>query len=327
MELKDRFNRVHDYLRISLVDKCNLRCTYCMPENIRFLPQSHLMSDDEVYELSRIFVEDFGIKKIRFTGGEPLLRKGAGELMERIAGLGTKLAITTNGILLHDFLPTFERIGLRSLNISLDTLREDRFKEITRRGEFQAVMDNIQLALERGFRVKINVVAMRGLNEDEYIDFVRLTEKQDLHIRFIEFMPFDGNSWNWEKVFSYKEILALIGKEFSVQKLNDAPHSTAKAYQVDGFKGTFSVISTITEAFCSSCNRIRMTAEGKLRNCLFSRKETDLLSVLRAGEDVRPLITSSIHGKHEKLGGLPEFENEEALKQVLSNRAMVKIGG
>ncbi len=327
MQLIDRFDRVHDYLRISLVDKCNLRCTYCMPEHIRFLPQSHLMSNDEAFEIARIFVEDFGIRKIRLTGGEPLLRKDAGSLIERIAGLGTQLAITTNGLLLHDFLPLFRKVGLRSLNISLDTLREDRFLEITRRPGFTQVMENIRLALSEGFRVKVNVVAMRGVNEDEIVDFVRLTEKEDLHIRFIEFMPFDGNQWNWDKVYAFKEMLALIGNDYAIHKLNDAPHSTAKAYQVENFKGTFSVISTITEAFCSSCNRIRLTAEGKLRNCLFSKKETDLLGEFRAGNDIRPLIVSSILGKHEKLGGLPEFEDEAAVKKALSDRAMVKIGG
>lgn len=327
MQLKDRFDRVHDYLRISLIDKCNLRCTYCMPEHIQFLPKPHLMTDDEMVDLARIFVEEFGIRKIRLTGGEPLLRKGVGPLIERIGGLGTQLAITTNGLLLHDFLPTFQKVGLRSLNISLDTLREDRFLEITRRSGYAKVMENIRIALSEGFRVKINVVAMRGVNEDEFVEFIRLTEHEDLHIRFIEFMPFDGNKWNWDKVYSYREILELVEKEYPIAKLNDDPHSTAKAYQVEGFKGTFSVISTITEAFCSSCNRIRLTAEGKLRNCLFSKKETDLLTVLRSGEDVRPLIISSILGKHQKLGGLPEFEDEEAVKKALSERAMVKIGG
>ena len=327
MQLKDRFDRVHDYLRISLVDKCNLRCTYCMPENIRFLPQKALMSNEEAFEISRIFVEDFGIKKIRFTGGEPLLRKGAAPLIKQIATLSTKLAITTNGLLLHDFLPLFEKIGLRSLNISLDTLKADRFLDITRRPGFEKVMENIQLALDHGFRVKVNVVAMRGFNEDEVVDFVEWTRDQDLHVRFIEFMPFDGNRWNWDKVLSFKEILEIISAKHSIQKLNDAPHSTAKAFRVEGHQGTFSVISTITEAFCSSCNRIRLTAEGKLRNCLFSRSETDLLTPYRAGQDIRPLIEETILSKHKALGGLPEFEDEDAVTDALSNRAMVKIGG
>ncbi|MCL4103822.1 UNVERIFIED_CONTAM: hypothetical protein GTU68_029139 [Idotea baltica] len=298
-----------------------------MPENIRFAPQAHLMSREEMLQIATIFVEEFGIRKIRFTGGEPLLRKDAGPIMQDIAALGTKLAITTNAILLHQYLDQFAEMGLQSLNISLDTLKEDRFLEITRRPEFQQVMDNIQLALDRGFRVKINVVAMQGFNEDELVDFVELGRDKDVHIRFIEFMPFDGNQWNWEKVLPYGEMLNRIGEEFPFLKLEDAPHSTAKAYQVNGFKGTFSVISTITDSFCTSCNRIRLTADGKLRNCLFSAEETDLLSTLRAGGDIRPLIRESIARKHEKLGGLPEFQDEAGLLDALSNRAMVKIGG
>ncbi len=327
MQLIDGFGRVHDYIRVSLVDKCNLRCTYCMPQHVRFLPQDHLMNNDELFEIIRIFVEVFGIRKIRFTGGEPLLRKDASSLIERIANLGTQLSITTNGLLLHDFLHLFKQVGLRSLNVSLDTLKEDRFIEITKRSGLSKVMENIRLALSQGFRVKVNVVAIREMNDDEIVDFIRLTEKEELHVRFIEFMPFDGNEWNWDKVLSYREILTMIEKKFAIQKLNDAFNSTGKAYRVLNFRGTFSVISTITEAFCSSCNRIRLTAEGKLRSCLFSRKETDLLGEYRSGGDIRPLIISSIQRKDEKLGGLPEFENEAAVKKVLSERAMVKIGG
>jgi len=168
---------------------------------------------------------------------------------------------------------------------------------------------------------------MRGFNEDELIDFVELGRDRDLHIRFIEFMPFDGNHWNWEKVLPFGDMLSRIGEQYPFLKLEDAPNSTAKAFQVNGFKGTFSVISTITDSFCSSCNRIRLTADGKLRNCLFSGAETDLLSALRAGEEIRPLIRSSIASKHKELGGLPEFQNKDDLQQALSGRAMVKIGG
>ena len=209
----------------------------------------------------------------------------------------------------------------------MDTLKEDRFLAIARRPGFQTVLDNIDLALARGFRVKVNVVAMRGVNQDEVLDFVNWTKDKDLHIRFIEFMPFDGNQWNWDKVLSYKEILKIVSSELPIHKLKDAPNSTAKAYQVEGYQGTFSVISTITEAFCSSCNRIRLTAEGKLRNCLFARAETDLLSAMRKGEDIQPLITAAIWDKHKSLGGLPEFQDEEGIAKALSSRAMVKIGG
>ncbi|MEM7040157.1 MAG: radical SAM protein [Bacteroidota bacterium] len=225
--LKDGFGRVHDYLRLSLVDKCNLRCTYCMPENIRFLPKESLLSASEIADFARIFVE-MGVKKIRLTGGEPLLRKDAASIIGDLAALPVQLAITTNGLLLHHFLDQFDEIGLRTLNISLDTLQTERFKAITRRDQFAQVMANIRLAQDAGFHVKLNVVVMRGVNDDELLDFVALTGQERLHVRFIEFMPFDGNSWNWDGVFSYREMLDLIQAEYSVEKLNDGPHSTSR---------------------------------------------------------------------------------------------------
>lgn len=324
--LTDAFGRGHDYLRISLVDSCNLRCTYCMPENIRFLPPSKLMSADEIFGIASVFV-DAGVRKIRLTGGEPLLRRDAHEILRKLGSLPVELAITTNATLLHEFLDVFEEIGLHSLNISLDTLDAERFAAITRRDQFALVKANIDQALQRGFRVKVNMVVMRDLNEDELIDFVALGENADLHMRFIEFMPFDGNAWNWEKVFSYDEMLTKIGTRYAIEKLSDKPHSTSKAHRVPGFKGTFSVISTVTKPFCEGCNRLRLTAEGKLRNCLFAKAETDLLAAFRAGEDLRPLIAASVGAKAQRLGGLPEFQDQEALHAQLSKRAMVKIGG
>lgn len=324
--LTDAFGRGHDYLRISLVDSCNLRCTYCMPENIRFLPPSKLMTADEIFGIASVFVEA-GVRKIRLTGGEPLLRRDAEAVLRKLGTLPVELAITTNGTLLHEFLDVFEEIGLHSLNISLDTLDAERFAAITRRDQFALVKANVELALQRGFRVKLNMVVMRGLNEDELVDFVALGEEKDLHLRFIEFMPFDGNSWNWDNVVSYDQMLATIGARFPIEKLVDKPHSTSKAHRVPGFKGTFSVISTVTKPFCEGCNRLRLTAEGKLRNCLFAKAETDLLAAFRAGEDIRPLIAASVANKAERLGGLPEFQDQEALQAQLSKLAMVKIGG
>lgn len=324
--LIDRFGRGHDYLRISLVDSCNLRCTYCMPENVRFLPPSKLMSADEILGITRVFVEA-GVRKVRLTGGEPLLRRDAVEIVRQLGTLPVELAITTNGVFLHEFLDVFAEVGLHSLNISLDTLDPERFAAITRRDQLAQVKANVQLALERGFKVKLNMVVMRGVNEDELVDFVALGRETDLHLRFIEFMPFDGNAWNWDRVVAYAEMLAVIGKRYPIEKLHDKPHSTSKAHRVPGFKGTFAVISTVTQPFCEGCNRLRLTAEGKLRNCLFAREETDLLTAYRAGEDIRPLIAAAVMQKAERLGGLPEFQDQAALQSQLSKRAMVKIGG
>ena len=327
MKLVDGLGRVHDYLRISLIDKCNLRCTYCMPENPLFLSRDQLMTSAELLELAGIFVQEMGVRKIRLTGGEPLLRPDFREVLVGLAGLEVDLAITTNGILLETYLKDLRAAGIRSLNISLDTLRPDRFWQLTRRQGLETVRTNIDRALDQGFRVKVNAVAMKGINEDEILDFVAWTREVPVHVRFIEFMPFDGNRWEWNKVLSYQEMLDTIQAQFEVEKLEDGAHSTSKAYRVPGHKGTFAVISTVTDAFCRGCNRLRLTAEGKLRNCLFAKAETDLLSALRGGQDVRSLITTNLAAKHAQIGGLPEFEDAAALRENLSNRAMVSIGG
>ncbi|MCB9235247.1 MAG: GTP 3',8-cyclase MoaA [Bacteroidia bacterium] len=325
--LLDGYGRKHDYLRLSLTDKCNLRCTYCMPEDARFMHKSKLLSPEEIREVVKVFVEEFGVNKIRFTGGEPLVRQEAAEIIQEVSRFPVKLAITTNAILLHQFLDQFQEIGLRSLNISLDSLKKDIFYKLTLRDEFDRVMENINLATRRGFKVKLNVVVMKGINEGEILDFIALTQEENIHVRFIEFMPFDGNKWEMDKVFSFGEILQQIERVAEVEKLRDEPHDTSKAYRVKGNPGTFSVISTVTAPFCGGCNRIRVTADGKLRNCLFATREWDLLNALRKSEDIRPLIVESFQNKAEKLGGLPHFQDAQGLNEQLSDRSMVRIGG
>ena len=219
--------------------------------------------------------------------------------------------------------------GLKNINISLDTFDAERFKKIARRDGFTRVWANIQQALQRGLRVKVNMVVMRGVNDDEILRFVELTRDHDVHVRFIEFMPFAGNHWGRDRVYTYAEMLGHIGSVHSFEKLDDDPHSTAKAYRVPGRPGTFAVISTVTEPFCGDCDRLRLTAEGKMRNCLFTREETDLLSALRRGEDIAPLIEANVLAKHAMLGGLPQFkpEKQEEVLHDLSERPMVSIGG
>lgn len=325
--LKDKFGRIHDYLRISLTDKCNLRCTYCMPANPYYLPKEHLLTFEEIYKIAEIFVNDFGIKKIRFTGGEPLVRKEAGKIIEQISRLPVELAITTNGILLDEYLPLFERIGLASVNISLDSLNPKRFEKITKRPIFEKVMSNIEKALQSGLHIKINTVLMYGQNEDEIIDFVNWTRDVPIHVRFIEFMPFYGNNWDREKTLSFQEIMDRIANIYPVVRLKDAPNSTSKSYRVKGFKGTFAVISSVTAPFCEGCNRIRLTVDGKLKNCLFSNDEADLLSVLRAGEDVKPVIVNCIYSKYAEKGGLMGFDKVDARYDYDRGRSMTAIGG
>lgn len=325
--LKDSYNRIHDYLRISLTDNCNLRCFYCMPEeDYDFTPASKLMQADEIQALAKIFVAQ-GVKKIRLTGGEPLVRKDAPAIIQALAKLPIQLTLTTNGTRLHQFVDVLVDAGVRSINISLDTLQADRFQLITRRNAFDQVMGNINLLLQKGFHVKVNVVVMRGLNDAEITDFVQWTKEAPVHVRFIEFMPFSGNKWSSNKVFTWQEILATIENKFAFVPLKGEVHDTAKGYIVPGHAGTFSVISTMSAPFCSTCNRMRLTADGKLKNCLFSDGETDLLTPLRNGEDVLPLIHQNIAAKAKELGGQfsAAFENLEA--QAIHNRSMIAIGG
>jgi len=323
----DKYNRVHDYLRISLTDNCNLRCFYCMPEeDYEFTPASRLMQCHEIEALSKIFV-DLGVTKIRLTGGEPLVRKDAKEIILALSKLPVKLTLTTNATRLHDFSDTLAQAGIRSLNISLDTLQSDKFLLVTRRDQFKQVYDNIRLMIKKGFHVKVNMVVMKGLNENEINDFVEWTKHEPVHVRFIEFMPFTGNRWTSNKVFSYHEMLELIESKYEVIKLQDEKHDTAKKFQVPGHIGTFAVISTMSENFCGTCNRMRLTADGKMKNCLFSRTETDLLTNLRNGEDVVPLIHQSIRSKAKELGGqfTPDFEHLHP--EDINNRSMITIGG
>ncbi len=329
MELTDLHNRIHRSLRISIVDKCDLRCTYCMPEDQHFLKREELMTRDEIETIARLFVERYGITKIRLTGGEPLVRPDAVDIVRDMAHLGVSLGLTTNAMTLDKHLAGLIDAGLKSINISLDTFDAERFRKIARREGFDRVHANILRALKRGLRVKVNMVVMRGVNDDELLRFVELTRDHDLHVRFIEFMPFAGNHWGRERVYTYGEMLGHIGSVHSFEKLNDDPHSTAKAYRVASWPGTFAVISTVTEPFCGNCDRLRITAEGKMRNCLFSREETDLLSALRRGEDIAPLIETNVLAKHAMLGGLPQFkpESQEEVLHDLSARPMVSIGG
>ncbi len=327
--LTDHHGRTHRSLRISIVDKCDLRCTYCMPEDQQFLRRDELMTRAEVLTIARLFVERYGVSKVRLTGGEPLLRPDALGIVQDMIGLGVDLGLTTNALTLHKHLDALVGAGLKGLNISLDTFDAERFKRIARRDGFDTVWGNIRLALQKGLRVKVNMVVMRGVNDDEILRFVELTRDHPVHVRFIEFMPFAGNHWGRDRVYTYAEMLGHIGSVHSFEKLTDDAHSTAKAYRVPGWPGTFAVISTVTEPFCGTCDRLRLTAEGKMRNCLFAREETDLLSALRRGEDIAALIEANVLAKHAMLGGLPPFkpEKQEEVLHDLSARPMVSIGG
>lgn len=325
--LTDQHGRFHDYLRISMTDACNLRCQYCMPEeDMRFMKRSLLMSVDELDTLAGLFVQH-GVKKIRLTGGEPLVRKEAAEIITRLGRYPIELAITTNGVLVDQFLDVFQHAGLRSINVSLDSLDPEVNRSITQRDHLGVVLRNIEMLAHAGYRVKVNMVVMKGVNEFEVGDFVAWSKNLPLHIRFIEYMPFEGNGWSSAQVTTHKQILEMLQDRFDYHKLTDGPNDTARAYQVDGFAGTFAVISTMSQPFCETCNRIRLTADGKLKNCLFSQGETDLLTALRGGEDVEPLIRDTLLAKHARLGGQLPDNYLDTDPELLKNRAMISIGG
>jgi len=323
----DGFNRVHNYLRISMTDNCNLRCFYCMPEeDYEFTPASRLMQPDEIESIARIFVSH-GVNKIRLTGGEPLVRKDAADIIMRLSTLPVNLTITTNGTRLHEFADVLEKAGVKSLNISLDTLNKEKFNLMTRRDQFERVSANIQLMIQRGFHVKVNMVVIKNLNHDEIINFVQWTKNQPVHVRFIEFMPFTGNRWESEKVFTWQQILETVSSEFDILPLEKEKHETAKKYIIPGHQGTFAVISTMSAPFCSDCNRMRLTADGKMKNCLFSQSETDLLTPFRNKEDIVPLIYQSILDKKKALGGQFTTDLEKIETEKINNRSMITIGG
>ena len=324
----DTFGRKHTYLRISLTDKCNLRCTYCMPqEDMQFMPSKWLMQAEEIEELAKIFVE-MGVNKIRLTGGEPLVRKDAGQIIESLGLLNTSLTLTTNALLVDQYISQLKTAGVQSLNVSLDTLKEEQFRNITKRDHFSKTLDNITLLLSEGFTVKINVVLMRGVNDEEVNDFVRLTlSNPRLHVRFIEFMPFNGNQWDMSKIVSYADLLSTINNEFDFKQLPGELHDTANSFQVKDGAGTFGIIGTVTHPFCSGCNRIRLTADGKLKNCLFDTSEVDLLKPLRNGQDVRLIILDHFNKKHFAHGGHVAFEEKHAKTDYEQNRRMIAIGG
>ncbi len=325
--IQDSFGRIHNYLRISLTDNCNLRCFYCMPnEKYDFAPVARLMQPAEVETIAKVFIEA-GVTKIRLTGGEPLVRKDAPDIIRRLSQFSVKLAVTTNGIRIDEMLPDILNANFSHINISLDTLKEEKFKQITHRDYFRRVRSNIDLLLSHNILTKINVVVMKGLNDNEILDFIEWTKDTPIQIRFIEFMPFSGNRWTSNQVFTLHDILSAISSKYSFAPIHGEKNDTAKYYQPEGHKGSFAVISTMTAPFCDTCNRMRLTADGKLKNCLFSKSETDLLTPLRNGDEILPLIHSNIMKKAKELGGQFSGNFEQIDTSLIENKSMITIGG
>ncbi|CAK6962109.1 molybdenum cofactor biosynthesis protein 1 isoform X1 [Scomber scombrus] len=324
--LTDSFGRRHNYLRISLTEKCNLRCQYCMPEEgVKLTPRSQLLSTAEVLTLARLFVQE-GVDKIRLTGGEPLIRPDVLDIiaeLRKLEGLKT-IAVTTNGMNLARTLPKLKDAGLDLINISLDSLVPAKFEFIVRRKGFHKVMEGIDKAIEMGYNpVKVNCVVMRGLNEDELLDFVALTEKKPLEVRFIEYMPFDGNKWNFKKMVSYQEMLDGIRQQWPRLEMVQTGHTdTAKMFKVPGFEGQVGFITSMSEHFCGSCNRLRITADGNLKVCLFGNSEVSLRDILRSGaseEELLQIIGAAVGRKKKQHAGMFNISQ-------MKNRPMILIG-
>ena len=312
--LTDSFSRQHDYLRISVTERCNLRCTYCMPEEgVPLSPPSHLLTTPEIVYLSTLFISQ-GVTKIRLTGGEPTIRKDIVPLMQQIGDLRSRglreLCLTTNGIALHRKLDAMAEAGLTGVNLSLDTLDPFQFQIMTRRKGFDAVIRSIDRILDMnrlgaGIKLKINCVVMRGINEREIIPFVEMGREKDIEVRFIEYMPFDGNKWSQGKMLGYKEMLGLIRERHpGLHKVQDHAHDTSKTFKVPGFEGRIGFITSMTHNFCGTCNRLRITSDGNLKVCLFGNAEVSLRDLLRKGNGGQPL----------------DEEAMEALKKLEMNR-------
>jgi len=338
--LTDSFGRFHDYLRISLTEKCNLRCKYCMPpEGVALSPKENMLTTQEILRIANVFV-DLGVTKIRLTGGEPTVRR---DIVDVVAGLGQlkakgleTLGLTTNGITLSKQMDALVLGGMDSVNISLDSLVPAKFELITRRKGFERVMSSIEKATRLVslsesplVSAKVNCVVMRGINEDELADFVAFTQDHAVNVRFIEYMPFDGNRWNDTKFVSYAEMLDRIRQRFpDLTRLadKDKPNDTSKAWHLPGALGRVGFITSMSNHFCGTCNRLRVTADGSIKVCLFGNEEVSLRDHIRAGAsdaELAQLVGGAVVKKHAKHGG------KEGMHGIASseNRPMIKIGG
>ncbi|GAB3617151.1 GTP 3',8-cyclase MoaA [Okibacterium endophyticum] len=305
--LVDRFGRVHRDLRISLTDRCSLRCTYCMPaEGVPWLAKENILNTDELERVARV-AASMGIVEVRLTGGEPLLRRDVVDVvrrMSRIEGADgpLKVSMTTNGLRLAALMGELVDAGLERVNVSLDTLRQDRFASLTRRDRLGDVLEGIEAVRASGLRpLKINTVAMREVNEDELCDLVRFARDNDAELRFIEQMPLDaGHVWSRVKMVTGDEIVTALRAEFELTPFGERGSSPAEVFSIDGGPTTVGVIASVTAPFCGACDRVRLTADGQLRNCLFAREESDLLSLLRAGAsdaELAAMLRTCITGK------------------------------
>jgi cyclic pyranopterin phosphate synthase len=339
MDLIDPYGRTVRDLRISITDRCNFRCTYCMPEEgMKWLPRDEVLTYEELARVAGICVSHFGVDGIRLTGGEPTMRAHLPILVQKLAvlqvpadasspraGKPIDLAITTNGATLRLIAQELRNAGLARINISLDTLKKDRFFEMTRRDELEHVLDGIDAAIDAGFApVKINAVVQRGINDDEIVDLATFGRDKGIEVRFIEFMPLDASgTWDNAQVFSQEEIVAAISKVFPLELMPARGAAPADRWRYLDGKGTVGVIPTVTKPFCGDCDRVRLTADGQFRTCLFATNEFDLRVMLRNGADDDAIAAEIKRAVGTKWAG----HNIGNVTFVRPRRSMSQIGG
>lgn len=325
-QLVDSFGRPHTYLRISVTDRCNLRCTYCMPpQGIDWKPREEILTFEEILRLARV-LDGHGIRKIRLTGGEPLVRTELEQLAQGLSVLPhlEHLTLTTNGILLKQKAEVLKRAGVTGITVSLDTLRRERFEAITKRDYLPAVQEGIEAVFAAGFpELKINVVVMAGVNDDELLDFMTLTHDRPIHVRFIEYMPFQDNQWSQGGLLPYAEMRQVIETRYTLTPQAQKASAVSKDFALPGCTGQVGFVTSMTQSFCGTCNRIRLTADGAIKSCLFHPAEVSLRDAMRDGatdEELITLIQTALRQKQAAHLPMEELARQE-------NRPMIAIGG
>ncbi|MDX1314117.1 MAG: GTP 3',8-cyclase MoaA [Eudoraea sp.] len=327
--IQDSHHRTLDYVRVAITDRCNLRCFYCMPkEGIPYEPKAHLLSYEEIVRLLRI-LGDMGFRKVRFTGGEPFLRKDFVKLLEKTASLGAydSINITTNGTLVSKHIDTLKRLGVRNINLSLDTLDPERFKKITRRNNFDTVMQTFHSFVEEGFKLKINSVIMHGVYTEDILPLAELAREYPVSVRFIEEMPFNGGYKNLKELFTARDIFQLLQNTYpNIQKDPMGHGETANRLNIDGFKGDLGIIAAFSRTFCNTCNRLRITPKGSIKTCLYDGGVFSMRDFMRSGA-----TDGELQLKFQELIRLKPKDGFEAEAQKLKSKSaresMSTIGG
>ena len=329
MQLKDSYDRTIDYVRIAVTDRCNLRCFYCMPlEGIQYEPKAHLLTYEEITRLLSV-LGNIGFRKVRFTGGEPFLRKDFIKLLESTHSLNKydSIHITSNGTLLEKYIPKLKELGIKKINLSLDSLDAERFKKITRRNDFAKVITVLHRLMDEGFELKVNAVVMFGINTQDILPLVQFSQNHPVNIRFIEEMPFNGGYKENNQIFKATDIYRVIKKEYPSLSAQTSKHGeTATNYIINGFKGDIGIIPAFSRTFCNTCNRLRITAKGEIKTCLYDSGVFSIRDFMRSGVSDEQLTAKFI--ELVKLKPKNGFEAEKHKKNVLGREeSMSSIGG